>query len=125
LIGVQNFARQVDTCPQAMQPRYLFYVVGSVVLLAAACFSVLPAWAAKWLACQNEGTPACERQQLADTQFVVACVGVAPAILLVWDTVRRSRRAFVWLGIGIAIYVTWALLLDAAVHGWDDLKLLP
>jgi hypothetical protein len=31
----------------------------------------------------------------------------------------------VWLGIGIAVYVAWALLLDAAVHGWDDLKLLP
>ena len=50
---------------------------------------------------------------------------MAPAILLVWDTVRRSRRALVWLGIGIAIYVAWAVLLDAAIHGWDDLKLLP
>lgn len=108
-----------------MQLRYLLYVLASVVLLAAACFSVLPAWAVKWLACENQGTPACERQALADDQFIVACIGVIPAILLVWDTVRRSRRALVWLGIGIAIYIAWALLFDAAIHGWDDLKLVP
>jgi hypothetical protein len=23
------------------------------------------------------------------------------------------------------LYLTWALFVDAAVHGWDDLKLLP
>jgi hypothetical protein len=65
------------------------------------------------------------RQPLADLQFVVACVGIAPAILLVFDAVRRSRRALLWLGIGVAIYIAGALLLDAAIHGWDDLKLLP
>lgn len=108
-----------------MQLRYLLYVIGSIGLLAGACFTLLPAGAWKWLACENQGTPACERKPLADAQFVVACVGVAPAIFLVWDTMRRSRRALVWLGIGIAVYVAWALLLDAAVHGWDDLKLLP
>jgi hypothetical protein len=108
-----------------MNPRYLLYVIGSVLLLAGACFTVLPAGAWKWLACENEGTEACGRKPLADAQFVVAWIGIAPAILLVWDTVRRSRRALLWLGIGIATYIAWALLLDAAIHGWDDLKLLP
>jgi hypothetical protein len=63
------------------------------------------------------------RKPLADAQFVVACIGIAPAILLVLDTARRSRRALLWLAIGIAIYLAWAVLLDAAIHGWDDLKL--
>jgi hypothetical protein len=108
-----------------MKRRYLLYVIESIVLFAGACFSVLPAWVATWLACENQGTPACERKPLADAQFVVACVGVAPAILLVWDTVRRSRRALLWLGMGVAIYAAWPLLLDAAIHGWDDVKLVP
>ena len=108
-----------------MRLRYIVYVLASVALLGAACFTVLPAGAWKWLACENEGTEACQRQPLADAQFVVACVGIAPAILLVFDAVRRSRRALLWLGIGAAIYVAWAVLLDAAIHGWDDLKLLP
>jgi hypothetical protein len=25
----------------------------------------------------------------------------------------------------IAIYLAWAVLLDAAIHGWDGLKLFP
>ena len=107
-----------------MRSRYPLYVIGSVLLLAAALFSLLPAAAWKWLACENEGTEACRRKELADLQFVVACIGVAPAILLVWDTVRGNGRAFVWLGIGLTIYVAWAVLLDAAIHGWDDLRLL-
>lgn len=108
-----------------MKLRYLLYVLGSVALLAGACFSVLPAGAWKWLACENEGTEACRRKSLADAQFLVACIGIAPAILLVCDTMRRSRRALLWLALGIVTYVAWAVLLDAAIHGWDDLKLLP
>lgn len=108
-----------------MNLRYLLCITGSVVLLGGACFAVLPAGAWKWLACENQGTPACERKPLADAQFIVACVGVAAALLLVWDTARFRRRALVWLAIGIAIYIAWAVLLDAAIHGWDDLKLLP
>jgi hypothetical protein len=25
----------------------------------------------------------------------------------------------------VPLYLAWAVLLDAAVHGWDDLKLVP
>lgn len=108
-----------------MPRRHLVYILGSVLLLAGAVFTVLPAGAWKWLACENDGSEACGRKALADVQFVVACVGIAPATLLVWDTARRSRRALLWLGLGIGVYVGWAVLLDAAIHGWDDLALLP
>jgi hypothetical protein len=56
---------------------------------------------------------------------VVACSGIAPAILLVWDTVRRSRRALSSARHRYRGLHRLALLLDAAIHGWDDLKLLP
>jgi hypothetical protein len=29
------------------------------------------------------------------------------------------------LTVGVPLYVAWAVLLDAAIHGWDDLKLIP
>lgn len=108
-----------------MKLRYALYVAGSLVLLGAACFTVLPAGVWKWLACENEGTEACGRKSLADAQFMVACGGIGPALLLVFDTVRGSRRALLWLAVGIATYVAWAVLLDAAIHGWDDLRLVP
>jgi hypothetical protein len=108
-----------------MKRRQLLYVLTSLGLLAAACFTLLPAGAWKWLACENEGSEACGRKTLADAQFVVACIGIAPAMLLVWDTFHGNRRALLWLGLGAAVYVAWAVLVDAAIHGWDDLKLFP
>jgi hypothetical protein len=29
------------------------------------------------------------------------------------------------LAVGVATYLAWVVLLDAAEHGWDDLTLLP
>jgi hypothetical protein len=110
---------------ETVQPRHILYLLASIVLLGAACFAVLPAGAWKWLACENEGTEACTRKPLADAQFIVACSGIVPALLLVYDTARRRRRALVWLAIGAATYLAWGLLLDAAIHGWDDLKVFP
>ena len=121
---MQNAVHAADTKP-GMQRRRALLVLGSLALLAGAVFAVLPAWTWKWLACENAGTEACGRKDLADVQFTVACIGVLPALLLVVDTLRGSRRALLWLGIGVGVYAAWAVLLDAAIHGWDDLKLLP
>jgi hypothetical protein len=27
--------------------------------------------------------------------------------------------------LGVPIYIAWAFAMDAAVHGWDDMKLVP
>jgi hypothetical protein len=96
-----------------------------LLLLLAAALAVLPALAIDWLACENQGTPACERKELARAQLYVALAGLVPALLLAVDTWRGSRRAFVWLALGLVVYAVWGLLADAAVHGWDDLVLVP
>jgi hypothetical protein len=84
------------------------------------------AWTANWLACENEGTPACARQDLAYAQYIVAIVGLVPAVALVLAVALKKRwLAAVALAVGVPLYLAWAVLLDAAVHGWDDLKLLP
>jgi hypothetical protein len=105
--------------------RFLSVVI-AVALLGGACLAVLVGATWNWLACENEGTEACRRQELASTQLTVAIVGIAPALALVVATALGRRwLAAVALALGLAIYIAWAVLLDAAIHGWDDLKLVP
>lgn len=102
------------------------YLLVALALLGGAVFALLVAGAANWLACENEGTPACARQNLAFGQYVLAMVGLVPAVVLVVAaTVRKRWVAALALAVGLPLYLVWALLLDAAVHGWDDLKLIP
>ena len=101
-------------------------VLAALGALAAACFAVLVATAVDWLACQNQGTPACMRQELASTQMLVAIAGLVPAVVLVGAAALGKRRvAALALVVGVPLYLTWGVLLVAAVHGWDDLKLVP
>jgi uncharacterized membrane protein len=98
----------------------------ALALLAAAVFAFLVAGVVDWLACENEGTPACSRQDLAFGQFILAVIGLVPALVLVVATaLRKKRLAALALAVGVPLYLAWAGLLDAAVHGWDDLKLIP
>ena len=105
--------------------RFLL-VLGALALLGGAVFAVFVGGVTNWLACENEGTPACERQDLAFTQYVLAIVGLVPALALVVAAALRKRRlAMLALAVGVPLYLVWAVLLDAATHGWDDLTLLP
>jgi hypothetical protein len=58
-------------------------------------------------------------------QVALAAAGFA-ATLVMWRFVRRRRYA--WAGAALAaallLFAGWAVFLDAATHGWDDLKLL-
>jgi hypothetical protein len=98
----------------------------ALALLGGAVFAFLVAGVVDWLACENEGTPACSRQDLAFGQFILAMIGLAPAlVLLVAAALRKKRLAALALAVGVPLYLAWAVLLDAAVHGWNDLKLVP
>jgi hypothetical protein len=102
------------------------YLLVALPLLGSAVFALLVAGAVNWLACENEGTPACDRQDLAFGQFVLAVIGLVPAfVLVVAVAVQKKWLAALALAVGVPLYFAWAVLLDAAVHGWDDLKLLP
>jgi hypothetical protein len=98
----------------------------ALALFGGAAFAVLVAGATNWLACENEGTPACARQELASAQFTLAKVGLIPSFALVLAVLLGKRRlAIAAFVVVVPFYLVWALLLDAAVHGWDDLTLLP
>jgi hypothetical protein len=51
---------------------------------------------------------------------------LVPALLLVVAAALRKRRlAVLALTVGVPVYLAWAILMDAAIRGWDDLKLVP
>jgi hypothetical protein len=102
------------------------YLLGALALLGGAAFAFLVAGVVNWLACENEGTEACSRQDLASAQFILAMIGLVPALVLVVAAALGKRRmAVLALSVGVPLYVAWAILMDAAIHGWDDLKLVP
>jgi hypothetical protein len=102
------------------------YLLVALALLGSAVFALLVAGAVNWLACENEGTPACARQDLAFGQYILAIIGLVPAlVLVVAAAVQKRWVAALALAVGVPLYIAWAVLLDAAVHGWDDLKLIP
>jgi hypothetical protein len=106
-------------------PRAVALLV-ALVALGGACIAVFAANAVNWLACESAGSEACERQDLASTQLVVAAAGLVPAIVLVVAVARGNRRlTALALVVGVPLYLGWAILVDAAVHGWDDLALVP
>lgn len=79
-----------------------------------------------WLACESEGTEACGRKDLAELQYGVAWAGLVPALVFsVAFLTRRRRTSLAAFLVAVAVYAAWALLADAAVHGWDDLRLVP
>jgi hypothetical protein len=106
--------------------RRVVSVVVALALLGGSIFAVLVGGLVDLLACENEGTPACARQDLASAQFKLAILGLIPASVLVLAALLGKRRlAVAAVVVAVPLYLVWALLLDAAVHGWDDLKLLP
>jgi hypothetical protein len=106
--------------------RRVIFIFVTLALLAGAVLAIFVGLAVNWLACENQGTPACARQDLASAVFIVAIVGFVPAMVLFLAALLGKRRlAIAAIVVGVPLYLAWALLLDAAEHGWDDLKLLP
>jgi hypothetical protein len=107
--------------------RSLAYRVGlAAVAVAAAAFAVFFASVLDWLACESGPSEACDRKDLAALQFRVALAGLAPTLLFATALIARWRRiASAMLVLAAATYLVWAVLADAAHHGWDDLKFFP
>ena len=118
-------ASEADAAPTKQWPRVVLVLLAPL-LLGAAGAAFFVAGLIEWLACDVEGSEACERQGLAQLQLAVAAAAVAPSLAVAVALVARKRRTGILaLVIAIVLYGTWALLADAAVHGWDDLKLVP
>ena len=113
-----------------MTPRRLSSiapVAGALGALLGTGVVLAVAWATSFVACLDWiGTDACPRQGLANVQLIVAGTAVIPVFTLVYGLwAGRTRLAWCALAATVAVLAVWALLNDAAVHGWDQLRLVP
>ena len=99
--------------------------IALAVLAAAACAAFF-AGVIDWLACDSGPSQACDRKDLARLQLQVALVGLAPSVAFAVAWIGGWRRlALAMFLLAAGTYLAWAVLADAAVHGWDDLKFFP
>lgn len=91
---------------------------GAVCACLLALFAVWLANLTRELICYGDSGTAC-RMGLMNAQLIAAAAGLLPAGVLVWAVWSNQRRlAVVMLVVGVALYGGWAVLNDAAVHGW-------
>jgi hypothetical protein len=65
-------------------------------------------------------------RDLAQLPLQIAVVGLAPSLAFAFAWIGGWRRvAVATFTLAVGTYLTWAVVADAAVHGWDDLKLFP
>jgi hypothetical protein len=98
-----------------------------ILVVPGSLFALIAGWLVDGLACDTEGSEACDRQDLANAQLWVALAGVA---LVTWIGITAWRRQYhltrPLLLCALVLYLGWAVLNDAAVHGWGaDMPLVP
>lgn len=99
-----------------------------MLLAAAAAFGTYIAFLTYDVMCVHyEGELGCSgRREEYVWHLALAVAGLVAAAGMVWSAfVERHRAALVLLLVGIALYAVSFLFSDAAVHGWDDLKIYP
>jgi hypothetical protein len=69
------------------------YLLVALALLGGAVVAFVAAGLVNLLACENEGTPACTRQDLAFGQFILAVIGLVLALVLLVAAALRKKAA--------------------------------
>lgn len=101
-------------------PAHPIVIGGAVLVGLGACAAVLIAVLTEGLICGESGE--C-RSGLMTAQLLIALLGLLPAGGLFWASLRgRYLIALVCFISVVILYLTWGVLNDAAVHGWDDLR---
>jgi hypothetical protein len=94
----------------------------AIFVVFAACLATAIAYVADAIGSTDEAGS--HQTPLLVTQLIIAVVGLIPAGLFARALVRRKDlQAVVWLVIGTLVYLGWGLFNDAAVHGWEHLKI--
>ena len=97
-------------------------IVAAVLGLIGAAAAVLLALLTKSLICHGDSDTSC-RTGLMNLQLLVALAGLIPLVAMFRASIQRKTRLALGLFLtAVLIYGAWAVLNDAAVHGWDNLK---
>ncbi len=101
---------------------YAFALLGALVVAFGGFAAAVVALLAIELDCGDGYGNSCH-EGLVTTQIVVAIAGLIPAGGLFWAALtERWWVAAVLLIVTALCYLTWGVLNDAVVHGWDHLK---
>jgi hypothetical protein len=91
-------------------------------LLPAAAFAAVLAWATHFVSCLDGTGSMCPDGRPTTTvtlQLVLGLLDVASAGAAFYLTLRGRPRAAGWaIAAGLLTFAVWAVLNDAAVHGW-------
>ena len=97
----------------------------AVLLFLAAAFATLVAGDAYWALCLQTDAGPCvygsgpEWELVA--QLITGALGLVPAALMVYFAFRRRSKPFLFfLALALLTYAAWGILLDASVHGWEN-----
>lgn len=81
----------------------------SVVVFLGSCFAAFAANLWRWVDCCSELglTPS----PWAERQFLVAALGIVPAVGMLVESVRGRRSAWYWLLATFVVYGVWGVLV--------------
>jgi hypothetical protein len=112
---------------RAGNERHTIVLVVAWLLSCAAGFAILVALGAIYGLCQEHQSGCLDGEPNLELvlQVPIAVLGFAAALMMWFLAKRRSYRAASGaLLVAVLLFATWAVLLDAGTHGWDNLKLL-
>ncbi len=94
----------------------------SLASVVAASFGAFIAYLTYGLLCAGSDNGSCGADSTAmKAQLVIGLLGLIPVGAMVYFSFKGSRLgAVVSLVVGLLIWAGWAVLNDAAVHGWDS-----
>jgi hypothetical protein len=103
--------------------------LAAAALFLAACVGTFVLWATYHLACVDETAEGdqCARRPdefLWANRLGWAALAVAAGMLIA-GLIGRRRTAFVLYAAALAAYLAGFYLLDAAMHGWENLTFFP
>jgi hypothetical protein len=97
----------------------------SLLAVCAAVFGAFFGWVVYGLAKSADGNYDGTVSAVTTLQFILGWVGIAPALAMAYFVFRgRNHLAVAGLIVSVTFWAGWAVLNDAAVHGWRDSFLL-
>lgn len=98
----------------------------AILAVCATLFGALIGWVVYAMAKSADGNYDGDVSTVTTLQLILGWAGIAPAVAMAYFAFRGSnRKAMAAFCIGLIVWTGWAVLDDAAVHGWGhDMVLL-
>jgi hypothetical protein len=108
-----------------MSARQAFLAVLATLAVCASVFGAFIGWVVYAMAESADGNYDGTVSTVRTVQLILGWVGIVPAAAMAYFVFRESnRKAAATLAIGLIVWAGWAVLNDAAVHGWRNMVLL-